>query len=79
MASLSMPQDTTRSGWMRMIAGASRASARPRTSTPRGRQGLVLARSSTTMAARPVAFTSRYFLVRAKSRPLTSIVSCSAL
>jgi hypothetical protein len=40
----SIPQETIRSGWMRISAsGASIASARPRTSIPRGLKGSVLA------------------------------------
>jgi hypothetical protein len=80
MASLSIPQETIRSGRLRISGvGSLIASARPRTSIPRGRHGSVLARSSTTSAARPLRSTSRYFFVRAKSCPPTSIESRSGL
>jgi hypothetical protein len=60
-----MPQETIRSGWMRIRGrGRPMASAWPRISIPRGRQGSVLARSSMTIAARLVRSTSRYFFVR---------------
>src|SRR6476620_8002538 len=69
-----------RSGWMRISgSGPSTASDRPRTSTPRGRQGSVLARSSMTIAARPLRATSRNFFFLSKSLPVTSTVSSSAL
>jgi hypothetical protein len=42
---------------------------------PRTRHGLTLAMSSTTIAARPCRRRSRYFFARAKSWPVTSIVS----
>ena len=76
----SRPQLTIRSGWMRISGvGIAIASARPRTSIPRGCQGSVLARSSTTIAARPVRATSRNFFVSSSSWPPTSIVSRTAL
>lgn len=51
----SIPHETIRRGCIRISArGASTASARPRTSMPRGRQGSVLTRSSITIAARPL-------------------------
>ncbi len=50
--------------------GASTASAWPRTSIPRGRQGSVLARSSITIAARPFRLTSRNFFVPFELTPL---------
>ena len=43
-----------------------------------GRHGSTLARSSTTMAARPLRLTSRYFLVLSNCRPPMSMVSSSA-
>jgi hypothetical protein len=46
---------------------------------PRGCHGSVLARSSITIAARPVRATSRNFFVRSSSLPPTSIVSRAAL
>src|SRR4051794_6170696 len=51
-ASVSIPHETIRSGCRRITAGTPpTASARPRTSMPRGRQGSTLARSSMTAAA----------------------------
>jgi hypothetical protein len=76
----SSPQLTIRSGWTRISGvGSAIASPRPRISIPRGRHGSVLARSSITIAARPVRATSRNFLVRSSSWPPTSIVSRAAL
>jgi hypothetical protein len=40
------------------------------------RQGSTLARSSITIAARPVANTSRYFFVRSSAWPPTTMASC---
>src|SRR5918995_1250129 len=80
ISSLSIPHETIRSGWIRISGRSpSRVSARPRTSIPRGRHGSVLARSSITIAARPLRRASRNFLVRAKSLPPTSIDSRSGL
>ena len=65
---------------MRIIGvGIAIASPRPRTSIPRGCHGSVLARSSTTIAARPVRATSRNFFVSSSALPPTSIVSRTAL
>jgi hypothetical protein len=50
-----------------------------RDSIPRGRHGSVLARSSITIAARPVRATSRNLFDRSSSLPPTSIVSRAAL
>src|SRR6266508_739603 len=67
-----------RSGWIRMAGwGSVMASARPRTSMPRGCQGSATM-SSMTMAARWVRAMSRNFLVAARSRPETSMTSASA-
>ena len=64
----SRPQLTIRSGWIRISGvGSAIASPRPRTSIPRGCHGSVLARSSITIAARPVLATSWNFLVRSSS------------
>ena len=76
----SSPQLTIRSGWTRISGvGSAIASPRPRISIPRGRHGSVLARSSITIATRPVRATSRNFFVRSSSAPPTSIVSRAAL
>jgi hypothetical protein len=74
------PQLMIRSGCMRISGvGSVIASARPRTSTARGRQGSVLSRSSMTIAARPLRATSRNFFDISRSRPPMSIVSRAAL
>jgi hypothetical protein len=59
--------------------GRAIASPRPRISIPRGRHGSVLARSSITIAARPVRATSRNFLVCSSSWPPMSMASRAAL
>jgi hypothetical protein len=76
----SIPQVTIRRGWIRISGvGSAIASARPRISMPRGRQGSVLARSSITIAARPLRSMSRNFFDRSSPWPPTSIVSRAAL
>ena len=64
----SSPQLTIRSGWIRSSGvGSAIASPRPRTSIPRGCHGSVPARSSITIAARPLRATSRNFFVASSS------------
>src|SRR5262249_61463930 len=67
-------RDVARSGRAAIVIDDVLAPWQPRA---RGCQGA--STSSMTMAARPLRATSRYFLVAAKSCPLTSTVSRSAL
>src|SRR5215217_5809267 len=83
----SMPQPTMRRGKIRINSSekssmisfppSASTSARPRTSTPRGRQGG--STSSTTNAALPVFSASRNFLLAAMLCPPMSTVSNSGL
>src|SRR5712691_8534433 len=68
-----MPQETIRSGWMRITGGPSRASARPRTSTARGRRGFVV-HTPPSAAVQGGAYPTPMSLVHACSAP-----GCSAL